>query len=153
MPVSQIPLPQFITALMRELDMADTPTPVQLQIASYLENGPKRRVICAFRGCGKSTLSAMYLLWKLYHNPDEKCLVVSASMSRSEAMTAWMLQTISRIPWLKHMQPDSHDGRYSKINFDVGNCFHIEQSPSVRAAGITGMITGSRASTILVDDC
>jgi hypothetical protein len=139
--------------LMRELNMAEAPTPVQLQLSEYLEKGPKRRVIAAFRGCGKSTLSAMYLLWKLYHNPEEKCLIISASMSRSEAMTAWLLQTISRVPWLKHMQPDSHDGRYSKINFDVGTCKHIEQSPSVRAAGITGMITGSRASTILVDDC
>lgn len=138
---------------MRELNMADAPTPVQLQICDYLENGPKRRVICAFRGCGKSTLSAMYLLWKLYHDPNEKCLIISASMSRSEAMTAWMLQTIGRVPWLKHMQPDSHDGRYSRINFDVGTCRSIEQSPSVRAAGITGQITGSRASTILVDDC
>ena len=133
--------------------MADAPTPVQLQVCDYLENGPKRRVIAAFRGCGKSTLSAMYLLWKLYHDPNEKCLIISASMSRSEAMTAWMLQTIGRVPWLKHMEPDSHDGRYSRINFDVGTCKHIEQSPSVRAAGITGQITGSRASTILVDDC
>ena len=133
--------------------MADAPTPVQMQILDYLENGPKRRVIAAFRGCGKSTLSAMYLLWRLYNNPDEKCLIVSASMSRSEAMTAWLLQTISRVSWLKHMEPDSHDGRYSKINFDVGTCKHIEQSPSVRAAGIYGMITGSRASLILVDDC
>ena len=108
----QLPLPQFITLLMRELNMADAPTPVQLQISDYLENGPKRRVIAAFRGCGKSTLSAMYLLWKLYHDPDEKCLVISASMSRSEAMTAWLLQTIGRVPWLKHMTPDSHDGRY-----------------------------------------
>jgi len=151
--VQQIPLPLFITMLMRELGMAENATPVQLQIADYLENGPKRRVIAAFRGCGKSTLSAMYLLWKLYHDPDEKCLIISASMSRSEAMTAWLLQTISRVPWLQHMTPDSHDGRYSKINFDVGTCKHIEQSPSVRAAGINGMITGSRASTILVDDC
>lgn len=148
-----IPLGQFITLLMRELNMAEAPTPVQLQICDYLEVGPKRRVIAAFRGCGKSTLSAMYLLWKLYHDPDEKCLIISASMSRSEAMTAWMLQTIGRVPWLRHMQPDSHDGRYSRINFDVGTCRHIEQSPSVRAAGITGQITGSRASTILVDDC
>ena len=124
-----------------------------MQIMDYLENGPKRRVIGAFRGVGKSTLSACYLLWKLYHNPDEKCLIISASMSRSEAMTAWLLQTITRVPWLQHMTPDSHDGRYSKINFDVGTCKHIEQSPSVRAAGINGMITGSRASTILVDDC
>ena len=148
-----IPLPQFITLLMRELVMADAPTPVQLQICDYLENGPKRRVIAAFRGCGKSTLSAMYLMWKLYHDPDEKILVISASMSRAEAMTAWMLQTIGRVSWLKHMEPDSHDGRYSRINFDVGTCRNIEQSPSVRAAGITGQITGSRASTILVDDC
>ena len=51
------------------------------------------------------------------------------------------------------MQPNSHDGRYSRIAFDVGSCKYIEQSPSVRAAGITGQITGSRASFILVDDC
>ena len=148
----QISLPAFVTALMRELRMAETPTPVQLQICDYLENGPKRRVICAFRGCGKSTLSAMYILWKLYHNPDLKVLIVSASMSRSEAMSAWLLQTISNVPWLQHMMPDTHDGRYSKIAFDVGNCQHIEQSPTIRAAGICGQITGSRAEICLVDD-
>ena len=68
-------------------------------------------------------------------------------------MTAWMLKTISEVPWLRHMLPDSHDGRYSRIAFDVGNCKFIEQSPSVKAAGIQGQITGSRASIILADDC
>ena len=63
---------------MRELSMAEYPTPVQMQILDYLENGPKRRVIAAFRGCGKSTLSAMYILWRLYLNPEEKVLIVSA---------------------------------------------------------------------------
>ena len=149
----QLPLAQFVTLLMRELSMADAPTPVQLQVLDYLESGPKRRVIAAFRGCGKSTLSAMYLLWKLFNDPNEKCLVISASMSRSESMTAWMLKTINDVSWLRHMQPNSFDGRYSRIAFDVGSCQFIEQSPSVRAAGITGQITGSRASTILVDDC
>ena len=137
---------------MRDTGMAEYPTPVQMQILDYLANGPKRRIACAFRGCGKSTLSAMYLLWRLYLNPEEKCLVVSASMSRAEAMSAWMLKTIADIPWLKHMLPDSHSGRYSRIAFDVGTCQYIEQSPSVRAAGITGQVTGSRASVILIDD-
>ena len=77
----QISLPAFTTMLMRQLQMAEHPTPVQMQILDYLENGPKRRVICA-RGCGKSTLSAMYVLWKLFNNPDEKVLIVSASLSR-----------------------------------------------------------------------
>ena len=150
---AQISLPQFCTMLMRETNMADHPTPVQLQILDYLENGPKRRTICAFRGCGKSTLSAMYILWRLFQNPEEKVLVVSASMSRAEALTAWLLKTIGDISWLRHMLPDSHDGRYSRIAFDVGSCKHIEQSPSVRAAGIQGQITGARASLCLIDDC
>ena len=147
---------QFCVAVMRETRMVDEDgglTPVQAQIAHYLESGPKRRVISAFRGCGKSTLASMLVLYKLYCNPDEKILIISASMSRSEAMSAWVLKTIVDIPWLRHMQPDSHDGRYSRIAFDVGSCKYIEQSPSVRAAGITGQITGSRASFILVDDC
>ena len=133
--------------------MAEHPTPVQMQILDYLESGPKRRVIAAFRGCGKSTLSAMYILWRLLRNPEEKVLIVSASLSRAEAMSAWLLKTIGDVPWLRHMLPDSHDGRYSRIAFDVGTCKYIEQSPSVRAAGVTGQVTGSRASLILVDDC
>lgn len=138
---------------MRELSMAEYPTPVQMQILDYLENGPKRRVIAAFRGCGKSTLSAMYILWRLARDPEEKVLIISASLSRAEAMSAWLLKTLGDVPWLRHMLPDSHDGRYSRIAFDVGTCKYIEQSPSVRAAGVTGQVTGSRASLILVDDC
>ena len=132
--------------------MAEYPTPVQMQIIEYLESGPKRRVIGAFRGCGKSTISAMYILWRLMRNPEEKVLIVSASMSRAEAMSAWLLKTIGDVPWLRQMLPNSHDGRYSRIAFDVGTCQYIEQSPSVRAAGVTGQITGSRASLILCDD-
>ena len=127
-------------------------TPVQAQICDYLENGPKRRVIAAFRGCGKSTLSAMFLLYRLLKNPEEKILILSASMTRAEAMSAWMLKTIIDVPWLRHMAPDTYSGRYSKVAFDVATCQFIEQSPSVRAAGITGQITGSRASLILADD-
>jgi hypothetical protein len=150
---ADLSLPQFTTLLMRELSMAEYPTPVQMQILDYLENGPKRRVIAAFRGCGKSTLSAMYILWRLARDPEEKVLIVSASLSRAEAMSAWLLKTLGDVPWLRHMLPDSHDGRYSRIAFDVGTCKYIEQSPSVRAAGVTGQVTGSRASLILVDDC
>ena len=68
---------------------------------------------------------------------------MSASLSRAEAMSAWLLKTIGDVPWLRHMLPDSHDGRYSRIAFDVGTCKYIEQSPSVRAAGVTGQVTGA----------
>ena len=147
-----ISLAQFSTMLLRQLHLATHPTPVQMQILDYLENGPQRRTIAAFRGVGKSTLSAFYLLWRLYLNPDEKILILSASMSRAEAMSSWMLKTICEVPWLSHLIPDSHDGRYSRVAFDVGNCKFIEQSASVTARGVQGQITGSRASIVLADD-
>ena len=104
-------------------------------------------------GSQHCALASMLVLFKLYQNPDEKVLIISASMSRSEAMSAWILKTIVDIPWLRHMTPDSHDGRYSGSHSTLVAASFIEQSPSVRAAGITGQITGSRASFILVDDC
>lgn len=145
-------LAQFTSAVMREQGMAETPTPVQLQLLSYLENGPKRRVLAAFRGCGKSTLSAIYIAWRLCKNYDEKVLLLSASASRAEAMAVWIARLFIDTPWLSHMAPDTQGGRYSKIAFDIGCCRYIEQSHSVRASGVTGQITGSRASIILADD-
>ena len=76
--MSQVSFPQFCTAVMRETRMVDEDgglTPVQAQICEYIEKGPKRRVISAFRGCGKSTC-LMLVLYKLYNNPDEKILII-----------------------------------------------------------------------------
>ena len=103
MEAADVSLAQFSTMLLRQLHLADHPTPVQMQILDYLENGPQRRTIAAFRGVGKSTLSAFYLLWRLYKDPNEKILILSASMSRAEAMSSWMLKTICEVPWLSHL--------------------------------------------------
>lgn len=145
-------LVQFITALMRELHMAQYPTPGQLQLIQYLSTDAPRKVLGAFRGKGKSTLAAMTALWWLDVNPNEKVLIVSASGGRAEDMASWIFKTIHDVPWLHHMRPDTQSGRYSRVKFDVGSCTIVEQSPSIRAAGIYGQITGSRASKIIADD-
>jgi hypothetical protein len=137
---------------MREQGLAEMPTPAQLQLLGYLENGPQRRIMAAFRGIGKSTLSAIYIAWRLARNHDEKVLLLSASASRAEAMSVWISRLFTDTPWLNHLAPDTQSGRYSRIAFDVGCCKYIEQSHSVRASGVTGQITGSRASIILCDD-
>lgn len=145
-------LVSFVVLLMRELRMAQHPTPVQLQLLDYMQQPGRRKVLGAFRGVGKSTLAAMRNLWVLDRDPDAKVLIVSASENRADAMSSWMLKTVSEVPWLRHLQPDSQNGRYSRLFWDVGTCQVIEQSPSVRACGITGQVTGFRASHILSDD-
>jgi len=154
-------LPQFATKLIRELRMADNLTPIQLQVLSYIaeaSNDPtkaatgSRKIICGFRGLGKSFLTATTGIWWLDENPNEKLLFISASGGFAKKITTWMLTTIRTVEWLEHLRPDTKNGRYSNIEFDVGACTFIEQSPSVRAAGIYGQVVGSRASKIILDD-
>lgn len=126
------------------------PTPLQYDIADYLQNGPRRRIIEAFRGCGKSWITAAFVLWLLWRNPQLKILVVSASKDRADAFSIFVKRLIHDIPMLNFLAPRA-DQRDSNISFDVGPATP-DQSPSVKSAGITSQITGTRADYIIPDD-
>jgi len=127
-----------------------TPTPTQFDISAYLQHGPRRRVIEAFRGVGKSWLTAAYVLWRLLRNPNERILVVSASKDRADAFSIFVKRLISEMPMLAHLKPRPGQ-RDSNIAFDVGPSA-AHQAPSVRSVGITGQLTGGRATIIIADD-
>ena len=126
------------------------PTPIQYAMAYYLQHGPKRHIIQAFRGCGKSWITAAFVLWLLWRNPQVKILVVSASKDRADAFSIFVKRLIHDIEMLNFLAPGSGQ-RDSNIAFDVGPATP-DQSPSVRSAGITSQITGSRADHIISDD-
>lgn len=127
-----------------------TPTGLQFDIAGYLQHGPRRRVIEAFRGVGKSWITAAYVLWRLLKNPDERILVVSASKDRSDAFSIFVKRLIEEMPLLHHLKPRAGQ-RDSNIAFDVGPS-SPHQAPSVKSVGITGQLTGGRATIIIADD-
>lgn len=126
------------------------PTPVQYDIADYLQNAPKRAVIEAFRGVGKSYITSAYVCWKLLLDSETKVLVVSASKVRSDDFSTFTQRLINELPILHHLK--SREGqRQSKVAFDVGPC-SASHSPSVKSVGITGQLSGSRADIIVADD-
>lgn len=126
------------------------PTPIQLDIAQYLQKGPRRRVVQAFRGVGKSWLTSAYVVFRLLHNPKLNVLVVSASKQRADDFSTFTLRLINEIPICQHLKP-REDQRNSKIAFDVGPA-PASQAPSVVSKGITSQITGSRGDLIIADD-
>jgi hypothetical protein len=126
------------------------PTSVQYNIASYLQHGPKRSCVQAFRGVGKSWITSAFTLWQLYRDPDTKILVVSASKERADAFSTFTLRLISEVPFLRHLKP-KEEQRSSKIAFDVGPA-RAAHAPSVKSVGITGQLTGSRGDLIIADD-
>lgn len=126
------------------------PTRSQYVMADWLQNGPNKLVIEAFRGIGKSWVTAAYVCWLLYCNPQLKIMVVSASKLRADDFSTFTLRLIHEIPFLQHLIPRENQ-RSSKISFDVGPA-RADQSPSVKSVGITGQLTGSRADVIIADD-
>jgi hypothetical protein len=133
----------------KQLNLPD-PTPVQYDIADWLQNGPKRLVTEAFRGVGKSFITAALVTHCLLLNPQLKFLVVSASKDRADAFSIFVKRLIAEMPELAHLKPKAGQ-RDSNIAFDVGPADN-DQSPSVKSVGITGQITGSRADVLIADD-
>jgi hypothetical protein len=141
----------FLTMVWRHLGLPD-PTPVQLDIAHYMQFGPKRSIIEAFRGVGKSWMFSAFICWRLYCDPDWKIEIVSASKNLADSISTFVKRLIREIPVLQHLQPDPSKGhRDSNFQFDVGPAA-ASKDPSVKSVGITGQITGSRADEILADD-
>lgn len=142
--------PLFLSLVWKSLDLPP-PTRAQLAIAQYLQNGPKRLQIQAFRGLGKSWIAAAFVLWTLWNDRDKKILVVSASKQRADDFTIFTQKCILEFDWLSHMRPMDDDQRWSRVSFDIAGC-RPAQSPSVKSVGITGQLTGSRADLIVFDD-
>jgi hypothetical protein len=139
----------FLQALWSQLDLPE-PTRAQYAIADYLQYGPKRLQIQAFRGVGKSWITGAFVLWTLFNNPEKKIMIISASKERADNMSIFLQKLIIETPWLTHLRPKSDDARWSRISFDV-NC-SPSQAPSVKSVGITGQLTGSRADLMILDD-
>ena len=139
----------FLQALWEQLDLP-SPTRAQYAIADYIQHGPKRLQIQAFRGVGKSWITGAFVLWTLFNDAEKKIMIISASKERADNMSIFLQKLIIETPWLSHLQPKSDDARWSRISFDVLCAPH--QAPSVKSVGITGQLTGSRADLMILDD-
>lgn len=127
-----------------------SPTNVQYDIADFLQHGPKRSIIEAFRGVGKSWVTSAFVCWLLYCNPQLNILVISASKQRADDFSTFTLRLIFEMEMLAHLRP-KNDQRMSKVSFDVGPA-RASHAPSVKSLGITSQIAGSRADVLIADD-
>lgn len=127
------------------------PTPIQVDIAQFLQSPPSDRVIIqGFRGVAKSFLTCAYAVWRLWSDRDLKVLIISASSDRADANARFIKSIINTLPFLADMKA-------SKDQLDTQNLFSVggakaDISPSVKSVGITGQITGTRADLLISDD-
>ena len=133
----------------RELNLPE-PTPIQYEIAEYMQSGDKRAIIEGFRGVGKSWICSAFVVHQLLLDPSKNILVVSASKTRADDFSTFTLRLIHEMELLSHLKPTDKQ-RFSKISFDVGPA-PASHAPSVKSLGISSQLTGSRADLIVADD-
>lgn len=141
--------PSYVAYVYQNINLPE-PTPLQDRIAELLNQNSDRLILQAARGTGKSWLAAIYTTWRLLRNIDEKILVVSASGPKAIEIATFIRRLFEEVPLLAHIKP-SGEGRDSVLSFDVAGC-KPAIAPSVAALGITGQLTGRRATLVLGDD-
>lgn len=127
---------------------------LQLDIANYLAEGPKYKMIQAQRGQAKTTITAAYAVWRLIHDPKTRILIISAGSDMATEIANWVIQMIMHMPELECLRPDTSFGDRSSVKaFDVHHSLKgAEKSPSVACVGITSNLQGKRADVLIADD-
>jgi hypothetical protein len=129
-------------------------TPLQLDIALYLEFGPTYRMIQAQRGQAKTTITACYAVWRIIHDPTTRVLIVSSGSDMATEISNWIIQIIMGMDELECLRPDRSAGDRASVKaFDVHNELKgPEKSPSIACIGITSNMQGKRADVLIADD-
>jgi len=129
-------------------------TEMQEDIAEYMQTGPRLRMVMAQRGEAKSTLAALYAVWRIVQRPSTRVLIVSAGEGQASEVATLVVRLIQTWDILECFRPDRMLGdRTSTLAFDVHYSLKgLDKSPSVACAGITSNLPGKRADLLIPDD-
>lgn len=129
-------------------------TEMQADIAAYMQEGPRLRMVMAQRGEAKSTLAALYAVWRLIQRPNCRVLVVSGGEKQASEVAVLIIRLITSWDILEYLRPDKLAGDRTSVEaFDVHWALKgLDKSPSVACIGITANLQGKRADLLIADD-
>ncbi len=129
-------------------------TDVQIDIGNYVAHGPKYRMVQAQRGQAKTTITAIYAVWRMIHNPATRVLIISAGSGMATEIANWIIQIINGMEELRCLRPDRTNGDRASVEaFDIHYTLKgPEKSPSVACIGITSNTQGKRSDILIADD-
>lgn len=127
---------------------------VQADILKFLFAGSKYRMVEAQRGQAKTTIAAIYAVFRIIHEPHKRIMIVSQTAKRAEEIAGWVIKIFRGLDFLEFMLPDIYAGDKASIKgFEVHYTLRgSDKSPSVACYSIEAGMQGARADIILADD-
>ncbi len=124
------------------------------QIADWLDkavrNQEPKLLLMAFRAAGKSTLTGLFITWRLWQMPELRILILSAEQELANRMIRSVRRVIERHPFTTMLKPDRLE-EWAADRLTVRR-FGAHRDPSLLARGVEANLTGSRADMIILDD-
>ena len=129
-------------------------TEIQYDIAEFLQYGGSNIMIQAQRGQAKTTITAIFAVFCLIHEPTYRILIISAGAKKANEISKGIILIINAMPELACLRPDRNEGdRTSTEHFDIHYTLRgASMNPSVACLGITSTTQGYRADILIPDD-
>ena len=126
---------------------------MQADIAEYMQSGPRLRMVMAQRGEAKSTLAALYAVWRIIQRPSTRVLIISGGEKQALEVVNFIVRLIQTWDILECLRPDRQAGDRTSIEaFDVHYALKgLDKSPSVACVGINANLPGKRADLLIPD--
>lgn len=132
----------------------DEASDVQADIAQFLQYGPDKIMIQAQRGEAKTTITALFAVWVIIHNPNYRVTIVSASGDIAKDISYLIIKIINTMDILECLRPDTSQGDRSSVEgFDIHYSLKgTDRSASIACVGVTGTMTSRRSDILIADD-
>lgn len=129
-------------------------TDIQYDIADFLQHGGSNIMIQAQRGQAKTTITAIFAVFCLIHDPKCRVLIISAGAKKANEISKGIILIINGMEELACLKPDRNEGdRTSTEHFDIHYTLRgASMNPSVACLGITSTTQGYRADILIPDD-
>jgi hypothetical protein len=111
---------------------------------------PRRLLLLAFRGAGKSTLVGLFAAWLLARAPDTRILTLAADLELARKMVRNVKRIIESHEQTQGLKPPRPE-LWGSEQFTIARAAEL-RDPSMLARGIDGNFTGSRADVVICDD-
>lgn len=129
-------------------------SPMQLDIAHYMQHGGRKSMVQSQRGEAKSTLAALFAVWTVLQNQTARVLIISGGEKQASDVAILVVRILQNWYMLCYLRADSSRGdRTSTMNYDVHiDLKPVDKSASISCAGISANLPGKRADLLIPDD-
>lgn len=109
------------------------------------------RLLMAHRGFGKTTVSNLYIAWRLYLDPQYTVLIISATSGNATKNARAIKGIIEHHPLCKGLEPSGKHAHWQATSFTVNRPVPTRM-PSVTVTSVGSSFTGARPIEVYCDD-